>query len=172
VTPDLGAALLRDRPRPAAGVRSDQPAGYGDLGYEIWCGRRTRKALGRLGAGGLRPRAGLDALDMVRIEAGFILLGVDYHSAPHVTIDARRSTPAELGLDWCVELEREAFLGQEALRAESARGPAWKMVGVERPGRVIPTQLRPAARARAASRGAASLRRGASGQVTSSGRRC
>jgi aminomethyltransferase len=79
---------------------------------------------------GLVP-AGLDALDMARIEAGFIMLGVDYHSAPHVTIDARRSSPYELGLDWCVELERDPFLGQDALREEARRGAAWRTVGIE-----------------------------------------
>jgi len=110
--------------------------GYtGDLGYELWCDAADAVKLwdavtsaGR--AHGLEP-AGIEALDMVRIEAGLIMLGVDYHSAPRVTIDARRSTPYEIGLDWCVELDRPAFLGQEALRAEAARGSAWKMVGVE-----------------------------------------
>ena len=110
--------------------------GYtGDLGYELWCdasdATRLWDALASAGrAYGLEP-AGIEALDMVRIEAGFIMLGVDYHSAPRVTIDARRSTPYEIGLDWCVELDRDAFLGQEALRAEAARGASWKMVGVE-----------------------------------------
>jgi aminomethyltransferase len=110
--------------------------GYtGDLGYEIWCDAadalRVWDALMSAGrAHGIQP-AGLDALDMARIEAGFVMLGVDYHSAPRVTIDARRSTPYEIGLDWCVDLERGAFVGQEALRAEAARGADWKLVGVE-----------------------------------------
>ncbi len=110
--------------------------GYtGDLGYELWCDApdapKLWDALIRAGrAHGLEP-AGIEALDMVRIEAGFIMLGVDYYSSPRVTIDTRRSTPYEIGLDWCVELDRDAFLGQEALRVEAARGAAWKMVGVE-----------------------------------------
>ena len=62
---------------------------------------------------------------------GFIMLGVDYYSAPHVTIDLRRSSPYEIGLDRCVKLDRGSFMGQEALRAEAARGAEWKMVGVE-----------------------------------------
>jgi aminomethyltransferase len=116
-------------------VRISRTGYTGDLGYELWCdpGDALRlwdalRAAGR--AFGLEP-AGLDALDMVRIEAGLIMLGVDYHSAPRVTIDARRSTPYELGLDWCVELDRDPFLGQEALRAEAARGARFRMVGVE-----------------------------------------
>ena len=116
--------------------------GYtGDLGYELWCDAADAVRLwdAVMSAGrayGIEP-AGIEALDMVRIEAGLIMLGVDYHSSPRVTIDARRSTPYEIGLDWCVELDREPFLGQEALRAEVARGPAWKMVGVEADWRAL-----------------------------------
>ena len=116
-------------------VRISRTGYTGDLGYELWCDARDALRLwdALVGAGrahGIEP-AGIEALDMVRIEAGFIMLGVDYFSAPRVTIDARRSTPYEIGLDWCVELDRPGFLGQDALRAEAARGPAWKLVGVE-----------------------------------------
>ena len=110
--------------------------GYtGDLGYELWCDAtdavRVWDAVMDAGRSyGIQP-AGIDALDMARIEAGFIMLGVDYYSAPHVTIDARRSTPYEIGLDWCVELERDPFIGQDALRDEVKRGPAWQTVGIE-----------------------------------------
>jgi aminomethyltransferase len=110
--------------------------GYtGDLGYEIWC--RQHAALGVwdavMDAGrpwGIRP-AGLDALDLARIEAGFIMLGVDYFSAPKVVLEARKSTPYELGLGWAVNLDREPFLGQEALRREKAAGSKWAFVGLE-----------------------------------------
>ncbi|MCH8890449.1 MAG: aminomethyl transferase family protein, partial [Myxococcales bacterium] len=110
--------------------------GYsGDLGYELWCDAQDSLRVwdAVMAAGrdyGIQP-AGIEALDMVRIEAGFIMLGVDYYSAPHVTIDARRSSPYEIGLDWCVRLDRGAFMGQEALRAEVARGAEWKMIGLE-----------------------------------------
>ena len=116
-------------------VRISRTGYSGDLGYELWCDAREAVTLwdALMHAGrpyGIEP-AGIDALDMVRIEAGFIMSGVDYHSSPHVTIDARRSTPYEIGLDWCVKLERGAFMGQEALRAEAAHGAQWKMVGIE-----------------------------------------
>lgn len=116
-------------------VRISRTGYTGDLGYELWCHARDAVRLwdALTSAGrtwGLAP-AGIDALDMVRIEAGFIMLGVDYHSAPHVTIDARRSTPYEIGLDWCVELDHGRFIGQEALRAEAKRGASWKLVGLE-----------------------------------------
>jgi aminomethyltransferase len=110
--------------------------GYtGDLGYEIWVDRRdalrlwdTLCAEGR--PFGLTP-AGLDALDMTRIEAGFILLGVDYFSAPKVMLESRKSSPYELGLGWAVNLERDPFVGQVALAMEMQRGSPWQLCGIE-----------------------------------------
>ncbi len=110
--------------------------GYtGDLGYEVWCRSHDALAIwdtlidaGR--AWGIRP-AGLDALDLARIEAGFVMLGVDYFSAPKVVLESRKSTPYELGLGWTVNLEREPFLGQAALRREKAAGSKWAFVGLE-----------------------------------------
>jgi aminomethyltransferase len=110
--------------------------GYtGDLGYEVWVERggalRLWDALVSAGAPhGITP-AGLDALDMARIEAGFVLLGVDYFSAPKVVLEARKSTPYELGLGWTVHLDRGPFIGRDALAAEKARGSAWALVGLE-----------------------------------------
>jgi aminomethyltransferase len=109
--------------------------GYtGDLGYEVWVDNagalRLWDALMSAGrAYGVVP-AGLDALDVTRIEAGFIMLGVDYWSAPKVTLESRKSTPYELGLGWTVALDRGPFVGQAALRAEHARGPAWRLMGL------------------------------------------
>ena len=116
-------------------VRISRTGYTGDLGYELWCDTadslKIWDALMSTGRSyGIVP-AGIEALDMVRIEAGLIMLGVDYHSSPHVTIDASRSSPYEIGLGHCVKLDRDAFLGQDALRAEAARAAEWKMVGVE-----------------------------------------
>ncbi len=116
-------------------VRISRTGYTGDLGYELWCDAsqalRVWDALMAAGRDHGLQAAGLDALDIARIEAGFIMLGVDYHSSLQVSIDARRSTPYEIGLDWCVDLERSGFIGQDALRAELARGPKWKLVGLE-----------------------------------------
>ena len=79
---------------------------------------------------GIEP-AGLDALDVCRIEAGFIMNGVDYFSANHCLIESRKSTPYETALGWTVNLERDSFNGQAALVAEKQRGPARKFVGLE-----------------------------------------
>lgn len=113
--------------------------GYtGDLGYEVWCDRDEAVRLwdALIDAGGphgIEP-AGLDALDVSRIEAGFILLGVDYFSAPTVVLEARKSTPFEIGLGWCVDLDRTQqppFIGGESLAAERRRGSTWALAGLE-----------------------------------------
>ncbi len=110
--------------------------GYtGDLGYELWVEREFALALWDrlMGAGkpyGLTP-AGLDALDITRVEAGFIMSGVDYFNAQHCLIDAQKSTPFELDLGWTIDLEREPFIGQAALKAEKEDGSAWTLVGLD-----------------------------------------
>ncbi len=110
--------------------------GYtGDLGYELWVDPAQAlplwDALMAVGRPYGLQAAGLDALDITRIEAGFILSGVDYFNANHCLIDAQKSTPYEMGLGWTVELERAPFIGQAALRRERLRGPAWSLVALE-----------------------------------------
>ena len=109
--------------------------GYtGDLGYEIWIPRESSlqvwDAIVREGTRtGLMP-VGLAALDMVRVEAGYVMAGVDYHNARHCIVPSQTSS-FELGLDWTVELEREPFVGQTALRRERKQGSEWAFVGLE-----------------------------------------
>jgi len=110
--------------------------GYtGDLGYELWVPAEGAlpvwDTLVKAGADyGLMP-AGIWALDVARIEAGLVMLDVDYHSAHRAMIEAQKSTPFELSLDWSVTLEKAPFNGRQALAAEKARGPAWRFVGIE-----------------------------------------
>ena len=110
--------------------------GYtGDLGYELWIpaegALRVWDALVAAGhPHGLEP-AGLDALDVTRLEAGFVLMGVDYRSARRCLSEEQKSSPYEIGLGRAVELDREPFVGQLALRREAARGPRWNVVGIE-----------------------------------------
>ncbi|MBI3843344.1 MAG: aminomethyl transferase family protein [Planctomycetes bacterium] len=110
--------------------------GYtGDLGYEVWVARDDALALwdALVAAGkpyGLEP-AGLDALDVTRVEAGFILNGVDYFGARDCVIPSQKSTPYEIGLGGTVHLDRDPFVGQEALKREVARGSEWAFVGLE-----------------------------------------
>jgi aminomethyltransferase len=110
--------------------------GYtGDLGYEIWVDRETALPIwdAVIAAGRdyrLEP-AGLDAMDVTRIEAGFILNGVDYFDARQCPIESRKSTPYEVGLGRTVKLDRDRFVGQAALRDEKRRGSEWSLVGLE-----------------------------------------
>lgn len=110
--------------------------GYtGDLGYEIWCAPDQALKVwdGLIHGGatyGLLPAA-LDAMDMTRIEAGFVLNGIDYTSAPHCPIEQRKSSPFELNLGWAVKLDRAPFLGQGALAKEKTLGSAKSFVGLE-----------------------------------------
>jgi aminomethyltransferase len=110
--------------------------GYtGDLGYEIFCENAHAIALwdAITAAGtdhGLIP-IGLDALDVSRIEAGFVLQGVDYISAAHCVVEELKSTPDEAGLGWTVDLDRSPFIGQKAIKAERERGIKWDLVGLE-----------------------------------------
>ncbi len=110
--------------------------GYtGDLGYEIWVeedgAARVYDALMETGRTyGLLP-AGLDALDVARMEAGFIMNGVDYFGAHHCLTEERKSSPYELNLGWTVQLDRGPFLGQAALRREKEQGSPRVLVGLD-----------------------------------------
>ncbi|UCG51223.1 MAG: aminomethyltransferase family protein [Candidatus Latescibacterota bacterium] len=109
--------------------------GYtGDLGYEIWVDKKYAvkvwDAVMSAGKGyGLLP-AGLDAMDITRIEAGYLLNGVDYYNANHCIIESRKSTPYELGFGWMVKLKRGSFVGRDALVVEKSRGPQRLLVGL------------------------------------------
>jgi len=110
--------------------------GYtGDLGYEIWVEADDALAVwdALMAAGtpyGLTP-AGVWALDVARIEAGLIMLDVDYHSAHHALIEEQKSSPFEINLGWAVSPAKGPFNGRRALAAERARGPRWSFVGLE-----------------------------------------
>ena len=110
--------------------------GYtGDLGYEIWLGAKDAlpvwDALIEAGASyGITP-TGMLALDVARIEAGLMLMDVDYVSARKAMIASQTSSPFELDLGWTVNLAKERFVGKAALAAEAARGAQWQFVGVE-----------------------------------------
>ncbi len=100
--------------------------GYtGDLGYELWVSPEQAVALwdalfavqGQYDIHAI----GLDTLEMVRIEAGFIMPGFDFNCAES-TVRARYDrSPYEIGLGWVVNLDKGHFTGRRALLAESER---------------------------------------------------
>jgi len=119
-----------------AGVRVDiSRTGYtGDLGYEIWMpwdqATRVWDALTAAGAPfDLRP-AGMLALDVARIEAGLLLIEVDFFSSRKALIPAQKYSPYEMGLGRLVQLDKGTFVGQQALRKEHMRGAARQIVGL------------------------------------------
>ena len=110
--------------------------GYtGDLGYEIWV--PSEQALNvwdaLIDAGqafDIHP-AGMLALDVSRIEAGLLLIDVDFNSSKKALIDEQKYSPFEMGLGRLVSLDKNRFVGQAALIAEQKRGHAREIVGLE-----------------------------------------
>ncbi len=110
--------------------------GYtGDLGYELWVTPQHAESLWDMlmdkGHGyGITP-AGIIALDIARIEAGLLLIEVDYISSHKALIEAQKSSPFEIGLGWAVSLDKGDFVGRRALLAEKKRGSKWAFVGLD-----------------------------------------
>jgi aminomethyltransferase len=128
---------FRRRPATIAGIAIDvSRTGYtGDLGYELWIpAEHAVAAWDALMAAGepyrIRP-AGLQALDVARLEAGLILIEVDYTSARQAVIDDQRYTPDEIGLGRLVTFDKAPFVGMRALREAAERGPRRQLVGLE-----------------------------------------
>jgi len=120
-----------------AGVPVDiSRTGYtGDLGYEIWVPWNDAvKVWDKLMTMGkifdIHP-AGMIALDIARIEAGLILIEVDYTSSKRALIDSQRYSPSEIGLGKLVDLKKESFVGREALAAEAKDGSERLLIGLE-----------------------------------------
>jgi aminomethyltransferase len=110
--------------------------GYtGDLGYEIWVS--SEKALQVWDALMTAGRAfdihptGMLALDVARVEAGLLLIEVDFNSSKKALIAEQKYSPFEMGLGRLVQLDKNRFVGQAALLAEQKRGHAREIVGLE-----------------------------------------
>jgi glycine cleavage system T protein (aminomethyltransferase) len=120
-----------------AGVPVDiSRTGYtGDLGYEVWmpwdAALTVWDAIVDAGrAFDLHP-TGMLALDLARIEAGLLLIDVDFQSSRKAMIESQKYSPFELGLGRLVDLGKGPFIGRSALRDEQRRGPARQIVGLE-----------------------------------------
>jgi aminomethyltransferase len=119
------------------GVQVDiSRTGYtGDLGYEIWMpverAVEVWDALMRAGAPHELKAAGMLALDVARVEAGLLLIDVDFHGSRKALIDEQRYSPFELGLGRLVSTDKAPFVGRSALMDEQQRGPSRMIVGLE-----------------------------------------
>jgi aminomethyltransferase len=120
-----------------AGVPVDiSRTGYtGDLGYEIWIdSARAVDVWDALVTAGrafdIKP-VGMLALDVARVEAGLLLIDVDFNGSKKALVPAQKYSPYEMGLGRLVSLEKGPFVGREALAAEHARGSRRTIVGLE-----------------------------------------
>ena len=110
--------------------------GYtGDLGYELWIDPPNAEALWDqlFAAGrdyGIRPMGG-EALDLSRIEAGFLLAAVDFLPADEAVRPDRTRSPFELGLGWLVDLDKPCFTGRRALIEEKKNGSRYNFVKLD-----------------------------------------
>src|SRR5436309_1522142 len=130
---------FRRRPSHVRGIPVDvSRTGYtGDLGFELWVDADRAcdlwDAVSDAGTPyGIRP-AGMLALDVVRVEAGLILLEVDYTSSRHALIPEQAYSPFELGiLGGLTRFDKSEYVGKRALEAEQAAGgPSRRLVGLE-----------------------------------------
>jgi aminomethyltransferase len=109
--------------------------GYtGDLGYEIWVpSNQAVKVWDALMDHGrafdIHP-AGMLALDVARIEAGLLLIDVDFNNSKKALIEEQKYSPFEMGLARLVNLDKSRFVGQTALKEEQRRGHAREIVGL------------------------------------------
>jgi aminomethyltransferase len=120
-----------------AGVEVDiSRTGYtGDLGYEVWIpwneAPKVWDALMDVGRQFDIHPAGMLALDVARIEAGLILIEVDYTSSKRALIESQKYSPYEIGLGKLVDLNKEHFIGRAALEHENKRGPKRLLMGLD-----------------------------------------
>ncbi len=120
-----------------AGVPVDiSRTGYtGDLGYEIWVpwkdAVKVWDALADKGRQFDLHAAGMLALDVARVEAGLLLIEVDYTSSKKALIESQKFSPYELGFGKMVHLEKVNFIGKAALQRDQKNGVARQLVGLE-----------------------------------------
>ena len=120
-----------------AGVPVDiSRTGYtGDLGYEIWApwndAVKVWDALMDKGKQFDIHPAGMLALDVARVEAGLLLIDVDYISSKKALIPTQKYSPYELGFGKMVHLQKESFVGKTALERDHRNGVARQYVGLE-----------------------------------------
>src|SRR5687768_6231674 len=120
-----------------AGVPVDiSRTGYtGDLGYEVWMPWKSAlpvwDAIAGAGAAFDLHPVGMLALDVARIEAGLLLIDVDFQSSRKALIESQKYSPYELGLGRLVDLKKGPFVGRAALMEEATHGIARQIVGLE-----------------------------------------
>ena len=107
----------------------------GDLGYEIWCKNEDAinvwDSLFTFNRDYKVLPAGMNALDMVRVEAGFIQPNADFMSAEQALRPNRMRNPYELGMGWLVDLNKNYFTGKKNLINLKKQTLTKKLVGLD-----------------------------------------
>ncbi|MGH8299103.1 MAG: aminomethyltransferase family protein [Steroidobacteraceae bacterium] len=107
----------------------------GDLGYELWVDPADAERLwdGLMEAGGIRTirPVGSRALNIARLEAGFLLPNLDFVSSARTLRNGTSRSPLELGLGWLVDFDKGHFTGRRALLEESRAAPRRRLVGLD-----------------------------------------
>lgn len=107
----------------------------GDLGFEVWMQREDAltvwDAITAAGAAYDLKATGMLALDVARIEAGLLLIDVDFFSAKKALTASQMYSPLEMGLGRLVDFNKERFIGRDALVTEHVRGSRKRIVGVQ-----------------------------------------
>ena len=107
----------------------------GDLGYEIWCDPSQAldiyDSLFSFNNDYKILPCGMNSLEMVRIEAGFIQPNADFMPAEQALRPNRMRTPFELGMAWIVNLNKDFFTGKKALIKQQINGIEKKLVGLD-----------------------------------------
>ena len=110
----------------------------GDLGYEIWCPAQGAsdvfEAVFDAGQDFNLTPIGTTALKMARVEAGLLLMDVDFHSSRYAWVAAQKETPLELGFAWMLRKlkhdDRE-FIGRTCIENEIENQTSrWKTAGL------------------------------------------
>ncbi len=126
---------LRSFPFEGAQLMVSRTGFTGDLGYELWIEPQHAERLWDqlFAAGrdyGIKP-IGTLALEMSRIEAGFVQAGIDFLPADRAVRPERTRSPFELDLGWLVDLAKPNFTGRRALLAEQQRGSRYRLVKLD-----------------------------------------
>ena len=112
----------------------------GDLGYEIFMkNNAANKVIERVWNAGTDfglTAIGYNALNMARIEAGFIVANIDFISSDHAIRPNRCRRPEDLGLGWLVDLNKGFFNGKKAIvNSKKENGTASKIYALEIDGK-------------------------------------
>jgi aminomethyltransferase len=132
---ELGWFGLRSTPGAGSQLMISRTGFTGDLGYELWMRPEDAEDVwdGLMEAGrgcAIRP-IGSRALNMARIEAGFLLPNVDFISSEHTLRVGTERSPIELGLEWLIDFDKGHFTGRRALLEEQRRGARRRLVGLD-----------------------------------------